>query len=564
MKNFRIISLSTFMIIASLLAACGPKPAVPSATQPPAGAGASTSTKAPVAASTETPSLVATVTKTIATLVAAVTGTGEPAVSATPTLITFEVSGPSMEVGSHYAYVDGSILVPVPAGEFTMGNNMPDSPTHKVSLSEFWIYRTEVTNQMYARCVELGKCTDPDVKLNIAYNNPLRINEPVTGVKWAQAEDYCTFVHGRLPTEAEWEKTARGPNANIFPWGKENPACTLANIGRCKPSTTLVTLYPQGKSYYDALDMAGNVFEWVADWYVFNYYGTAPTADPGGPTSGQNRSVRSSAYNSDSFLAESARRFQERPIVARKDLGFRCVIEDPSYFAPWCTQVSLVGGDVNGTPADVVIPKADCPLVSVSTGGYCGAGNKPTANVTFGPSPLPPGTLTTLPGAPGVCTAGPNLFICYSGGTASIQALCTVPPPPVPPGCAVGYTLDAGTNTCVYSGSATEARECLPGATYDPLTQCCTSTPGTGASYSLCPVDAPYPAGGSCWAWPISDYGPLQTIAVSLGSCGGNGGGTTGTPNSCNVQACTVGTWDNDLCCCSRTPGACDGSTSTQ
>ena len=142
-------------------------------------------------------------------------------VDATPNLETIDLAGPPMEVGSTYRYIDGTLLVAVPGGKFIMGGDNEDNPVHEVTVSDFWIYSTKVTNAQYASCVVAGHCTPPDPDNNPIYNDYKFINFPVTGVTHTQAVEYCEYVNGRLPTEAEWEKTARGPDGNLFPWGDE-------------------------------------------------------------------------------------------------------------------------------------------------------------------------------------------------------------------------------------------------------------------------------------------------------------------------------------------------------
>jgi len=523
----------------------------------------------------------ATATATAQALPATENPEGQP----TPTLAVVSIAPPKMEVGEKYLYVDDSEIIPVPAGEFTMGNGAPDAPIRKVYLDDFWIHRFEVNNRQFALCVSLGICKSPDPKLdpyfdpfkNPGYRDATHANDPVVGVTWEQAETYCKMIKARLPTEAEWEKTARGPNGNMFPWGKANTSCDLANIGRCNPSVTKVNGYPQGASFYGAFNMAGNVFEWTADWYSDSYYGAAPTANPGGPASGSSRSVRSASFTQDSYLAESARRFRFKPTEARNDLGFRCVIEDPLAFAPWCqvTAIVNIADDGSGGPSDVAVPTPSCPAVNVSSGGFCDTNanpKHPAANVNFSPDVLPAGTIISFPAgcSENLSTADPNDYYCLSGGVASIQAVCTVPPPPAPAGCPAGYVQNG--NVCEYAGgSPTDSTECLPGSTYDAVAQCCVASQGTsGDSLPLCPPEAPYYSGGVCVPWPSSDYGPLVTVNVSLGSCGtggsgnnnnGGGGGTNGGGgDACEPKACQVGTWDSEECCCSRTPGVCDGS----
>src|SRR5262245_26806737 len=147
-----------------------------------------------------------------------------------PSIEVVPTSSPSMQVGSTYSHVDGTILVAVPAGEFTMGGDGIDNPAHRVTLRDFWIYSTKVTNQQYELCESRGQCTSPDLTNNPVYRDRTRANDPVVGVTYHQAAAYCSFVQGRLPTEAEWEKAARGPDGNRYPWGDAAPSCDLVNF----------------------------------------------------------------------------------------------------------------------------------------------------------------------------------------------------------------------------------------------------------------------------------------------------------------------------------------------
>jgi sulfatase modifying factor 1 len=528
MKHLRF-TFYLSMILLALLAACAPQ-ATPTATDTPTSAAPAADTDTPTAAATEAPT----------------------EVPPTPTLAPINLV-PEMKVGATFVYADGATLVAVPGGPFTMGRGGSDNPVHIVTLGDFWIYRTKVTNKQYARCVAVGECTPPDLTDNTVYTDPLRVNDPVNGVTWDQGQAYCTWVHGRLPTEAEWEKTARGPDANIYPWGNGAPACDLLNYNNCVGKTTDVNKYPQGKSYYEAFDMSGNAFEWVADWYDALYYKKGAAENPLGPDEGKVRSIRSSSYKANTDQVAASVRFYDYPNHHRRDLGFRCVVEDPGYFAPACEQIAFVGPDQGGgAQGPVVIPTPDCPPVSGTSGGFCNnnvPGGEPGAHLNFNPDPLPPGTLTTMPAG---CVLDPpgnltNDYYCNVGGPASIQGYCTVPPPPVPAGCGPGYTPDPGDpKKCNWTGGGTEGTQCLPGDTYDPEHQCCSSAPGAGDTYNLCPVDAPYYAGGICVSWPSSDYAPPIPISVALGSC--NPGG----PGGCAPRTCTdyKASWDSDRCCC--------------
>lgn len=166
---------------------------------------------------------------------------------------------------------DTPVYVRVPAGEFTTGSTgteqySPDNekPQHKVTLAEFWILRTEVTNWQYAECVAAGTCTEPG---NQHWNRPQLRNWPVTNVSWAQATAYAKWRGGRLPTEAEWEKACRGTHALLYPWGDELLTETLANFSYNEEVVTDVGNCEAEQSPYGLLDMAGNVQEWTSSQY---------------------------------------------------------------------------------------------------------------------------------------------------------------------------------------------------------------------------------------------------------------------------------------------------------
>jgi formylglycine-generating enzyme required for sulfatase activity len=196
------------------------------------------------------------------------------------------------------ALVSPSKMMLVPEGIFSMGCDSgqkrkkcePDElPLHKVFINEYSIDQTEVTIAQYNQCVQSSACQFPQVsssKTRLDYFiNPEYANFPVVGVTWQDAADYCTWAGKRLPTEAEWEKAARGDqDLRMFPWGNQMPSCDLFNIdiisGSCRGDTTAVGAYPDSASPYGVLDMLGNVEEWVADWYSKSYYYQSPYQNP--------------------------------------------------------------------------------------------------------------------------------------------------------------------------------------------------------------------------------------------------------------------------------------------
>lgn len=264
--------------------------------------------------------------------------------------------------------IDGMEMVYVPSGNFLMGYSDEDvesilmncgadcegftfeaeQPQHEVYLDSFWIDVTEVTNAMYAsflnsegnRCEGGRECIetyDSEMKISNGEWHPSSgyANHPVTGMTWQGAKTYCEWVGRRLPTEAEWEKAARGEDARRYPWGNEFN-CNLLNTGNeggdfrllgCDDfdGTSPVGSFPDGASPYGALDMAGNVDEWVMDWYDKNYYSVSPAKNPLGPSFGEDRIVRGGSWYAFHFWEGTASRHPGW-WDATAETGFRCVL----------------------------------------------------------------------------------------------------------------------------------------------------------------------------------------------------------------------------------------------
>ena len=258
------------------------------------------------------------------------------------------------------AAVDQMALRYVPAGEFLMGTEIgltDERPVHKVYLDAFWIDETEITNAMYSECVQAGKCDKPSVLT--FYEDPAFASHPVEYVSWQDAVNYCTWGGRRLPTEAEWEKAATwDPYANqqrVYPWG-DTYDCRKGNFDdetelddslmqdgqvscdgfvRSAPAGS----FPAGASVYGALDLGGNVWEWVHDAFIEvdpfnatleNYYSISPLENPQGvdPAITEYRSMRGGSYNFTFGYGRSAYRLWFGLDDAYEGVGFRCALSE--------------------------------------------------------------------------------------------------------------------------------------------------------------------------------------------------------------------------------------------
>lgn len=254
-------------------------------------------------------------------------------------------------VGSTIQGADGMILVYVPAGTFTMGNTSEkafiecqkfftdcyqtwfedEKPPHQVIMDGFWIDQTEVTNIMYAKCVQDNDCSVPSSSISAThdsyYSDPAYANYPVINVNWEQANDYCTWANRQLPTEAQWEYAAKGPIGSSYPWGNDKPSCELANYRGCDRDTQMVGKLTSGKSWVGAYDLAGNVWEWVADWYDEGFYSISNNLmNPTGPSQTNVKVLRGGSWINYEFNIRSAQRARKNPADFDNLSGFRCLL----------------------------------------------------------------------------------------------------------------------------------------------------------------------------------------------------------------------------------------------
>ena len=244
---------------------------------------------------------------------------------------------------------DGMVLIP--GGEYLMGSLpggseiKPDEmPQHRVSIGPFWMDEHEVTVSAYKDCAMAGACRIHEIRSeNVPgdyFTNPFYDEYPVVDVTWQDASNYCAWKSRRLPTEAEWELAAGGTNSILYPWGNEagrflnfcDANCPGAwsdlSIDDGYPTQAPVASFPQGRSPYGLYDMAGNVWEWVADWYGENYYARSPAANPAGPSEGTDHVVRGGGWDSRMANVRVAKRLHLGLTIYTGSLGFRCAMDE--------------------------------------------------------------------------------------------------------------------------------------------------------------------------------------------------------------------------------------------
>ena len=223
---------------------------------------------------------------------------------------------------------DGAPMVLVPAGEFTMGSEQGDDdeqPIHRVYLDSFYLDTFEVTNGRFAKFVAAIQSEPPwgfaDEETPVA-----QADRPVRWVTWLEATGYCLWAGKRLPTEAEWEKAARGTDGRTYPWGNDPPTAAHAVFGLTEGAETVSPIgnrHP-GSSLYGVHDLAGNLYEWVTDWYDEAFYTRQPARNPRGPVEGTTKVQRGGSYINGPYRLRSAFRTKGDPTEHDPHVGFRC------------------------------------------------------------------------------------------------------------------------------------------------------------------------------------------------------------------------------------------------
>jgi formylglycine-generating enzyme required for sulfatase activity len=229
----------------------------------------------------------------------------------------------------------GGPMMFIPAGEFMMGCNSEvdkeciedEKPYHRVYLDDYYMDKHEVTAGDYEKCVNAKSCSKLNSGSICNNGNSRKSNHPINCVNWNQADNFCKWAGKRLPTEAEWEKAARGTDGRIYPWGNEfdcNKSCN--SVKPCNHNSTCTAgSIPADMSPFGAMDMGGNVWEWVADWYGAGYFKISPSNNPRGASSGKYRVLRGGSWGvSHPEILRVSYRFWINPTANNWDWGFRC------------------------------------------------------------------------------------------------------------------------------------------------------------------------------------------------------------------------------------------------
>lgn len=220
---------------------------------------------------------------------------------------------------------DGSVMINIPAGKFLMGydhGERTEFPEHTVYLDSYQIGKYEVTVAQYRKfCKATGHAMPKPNFSGLVWKD----DQPIGWVTYADAEAYCKWAGGRLPTEAEWEKAARGSDGRLFPWGNtgDYSKCVIADVEHAKSGGKPVGSYPNGASPYGCLDMVGNASEWCADWFDGFYYDKSPASNPKGPEKGSVRVVRGGSYVGSEDNASCTSRSMSGPAKPDDFIGIR-------------------------------------------------------------------------------------------------------------------------------------------------------------------------------------------------------------------------------------------------
>ena len=452
-------------------------------TRPPASA---TPTLTPAPSLTRTATFTASPSRTSTTTA---TSTASPTRTSSPTLTPYVV------VGMHnrdWMPIETTLglnpTVYVPAGCFIMGSESGDSfekPVSQACLDAFWIGQTEVTNAQYKACVETGACEPPKDRQH--YDYPAYANYPVVYVDWYQASAYAEWVGGRLPTEAEWEYAARGPDSSQYPWGDSLPTCEQANTYECISSSAFPVgpgRHLEGASWVGALNMADNVQEWTNS--VLERYPYVATDGRENPNSDAARVLRGGSWSNNIFGARGANRSWCLPLNSDLTIGFRVAWSDPL----------PVEGGAAGTPTSSPTWTVTAPH---------------TATSTFTLTRTPTDTRTAIPSA--------TLTISPARMPTSTPALTFMSTPTLTPHLTATWTPIIPALTQVWLGLHATPTQLTDKLTFTP-TWTATPTPTATETYTPSPTRTPYFAAGTRntdWTPVVDTINDIPAVYVPAG-----------------------------------------------
>ena len=332
--------------------------------------------------------------------------------------------------------------------------------------------------------MDAGVCSAPANEPDYPYwyADPKRGGDPAVGVDWNQAQSYCGWVEARLPTEAEWEKAARGDDGWRFPWGEPEPTCSFANYRDClkPPEPFLAHAFSEGISPYGLLNTAGNVFEWTGDWYGEDYYGSSPVENPPGPDSGTQRVTRSSSFLSVASGLPIYLRSALEPEKHRADLGFRCVLVGPAP-APFCMV----------PPAYPEYPQPEEKAIQASAIGYCDPrenGDYVGFNITI---------IAALSSDPFDVITNNTGLMCFPINNDPFHLNCYGPP--------LAQNQTFNVEVCQLVQYVTPPLECPPDYVMDSASYLCKYYANWKLEDYYCPMGYTEVVEGECW--PIPDNG---------------------------------------------------------
>ena len=257
---------------------------------------------------------------------------------------------------------DGAVMVWVPAGYFLMGSSDDDinnwcamnpterrrtfseeKPQHRVYLDGFWIYQNLVTVAQYKKYCDVERDAMPEDKPAKWWKD----QHPMVLITWQEAHNYAKWVGGGLPTEAQWEKAARGIDGRLYPWGNDwDPAKLCCSIAKKQSGSKPVGSFPEGASPFGCLDMAGNVWEWCEDWYGEDYYANSPELNPTGPDTGADHVSRGGSWDYDNtFVFRCTNRSGGTPTSRVDNYGFRCIVSPPGQSRSYDIFTAIQSGD---------------------------------------------------------------------------------------------------------------------------------------------------------------------------------------------------------------------------